>query len=86
MRYNIIFYFIKVFDSSAKIPNGILHGNVVNYGSFDECLSIHDKHKEIHGKYCQIKIFLSQHKMADLIQNEDKNIRGGLIKLMVIFF
>lgn len=29
-----------MFDASAKIPSGILSGNVNQYGDFDECLSL----------------------------------------------
>ncbi|KAG8222358.1 hypothetical protein J437_LFUL015954 [Ladona fulva] len=52
---------LKMYDASAKLPSGLLHGNVNQYGDFDECLSIDevlDKSKykledhKIMGKYC----------------------------------
>ncbi|KAK7866349.1 hypothetical protein R5R35_003276 [Gryllus longicercus] len=31
---------VKMFDSSTKIPDGLLYGNLVHMGNFDECLSV----------------------------------------------
>ncbi|KAL3271384.1 hypothetical protein HHI36_021868 [Cryptolaemus montrouzieri] len=43
----------KMIDASAKLlPSGVLDGNLVNLGSFDECLSITAKSEDIYGKYC----------------------------------
>ena len=40
-------------DSSAKLPSGILRGNVNQLGDFDQCLSITaDETTDIRGKYC----------------------------------
>jgi hypothetical protein len=51
-----------VFDSSAKLPAGILNGNVNQYGDFDQCLDVavdldhmthaHLEDYRISGKYC----------------------------------
>jgi hypothetical protein len=51
-----------VFDSSAKLPAGILNGNVNQYGDFDQCLDVaaeldpvlysHLEDYHIAGKYC----------------------------------
>lgn len=44
-----------MFDSWGKIPSGIFTGNVIDYGQFDECISIgHEKLNaaDIKGKYC----------------------------------
>lgn len=43
---------ILVFDATAKIPSGILRGNVNQYGDFDECLSIEN------AQYCLAEINL----------------------------
>jgi hypothetical protein len=42
-----------VYDSSAKLPSGILRGNVNQLGDFDQCLAV-GKHEApgIDGKYC----------------------------------
>lgn len=48
-----------MFDASSKIPNGILQGNLVDLGNYDQCLSISHEIPDDHtikGKYCQIKI------------------------------
>ena len=41
-------------DSSSKIPSGILTGNIVDLGMFDECMSVQIEYKnmEIHGRHC----------------------------------
>ena len=43
-----------MFDASGKIQSGILLGNLVEFGSFKEC--IHIKYGEIKGKHCLLKI------------------------------
>lgn len=57
-----------MYDASAKLPSGILQGNVNQYGDFDECLSINAVFKNqkskaesgensgIQGKYCLVNI------------------------------
>lgn len=39
-----------MFDATAKPPSGILSGNVVQYGDFDECLSVEN------AQYCLAEI------------------------------
>lgn len=45
-------------DSSAKIPSGLLRGNVNQFGDYDQCLGvlahvkIDEKTIRIQGKYC----------------------------------
>lgn len=45
-----------MFDSSAKLPAGLLNGNVNQYGDFDQCLSISSQENSdmeiVQGKYC----------------------------------
>ncbi|KDR21234.1 Nose resistant to fluoxetine protein 6 [Zootermopsis nevadensis] len=53
---------LKMFDSSAKLPAGLLNGNVNQYGDFDQCLDVAEdldpvvySHLEDHhiaGKFC----------------------------------
>ncbi len=51
---------ISVYDATAKVPSGILSGNINQYGNFDQCLSVNAPNKVFQGKYClayfQIKI------------------------------
>lgn len=42
-----------MYDSSAKLPSGILRGNVNQLGDFDQCLSVATQEDpSIVGKYC----------------------------------
>ncbi|GFG33259.1 hypothetical protein Cfor_03997 [Coptotermes formosanus] len=44
---------LKMYDSSAKLPSGILRGNVNQLGDFDQCLSVStQENPSIVGKYC----------------------------------
>lgn len=43
-----------MFDSTAKLPAGILSGNVNQYGDFDECMEL-DK-----AQYCLAEIDIQQ--------------------------
>ncbi|KAK0160132.1 hypothetical protein PV328_007570 [Microctonus aethiopoides] len=49
---------LQMLDSSAKIPSGLLRGNVNQLGDYDECLGISahvkvdDKTIKVQGKYC----------------------------------
>lgn len=41
-----------MYDASAKVPAGILNGNVNQYGDFDQCLNTEANNKKLNGKYC----------------------------------
>lgn len=45
-----------MFDSSAKLPSGILRGNIKQFGDFDQCIGIASTIRKdesfIRGKYC----------------------------------
>lgn len=49
---------LSVLDSSAKIPSGLLRGNVNQLGDYDQCLGvlayvkIDERPLKIQGKYC----------------------------------
>ncbi|XP_027843539.2 nose resistant to fluoxetine protein 6-like [Aphis gossypii] len=43
---------LRMYDSSAKIPSGILNGNVNQFGDFDQCLKVNDENLGIKGQYC----------------------------------
>ncbi|GLV31608.1 drop dead [Carabus blaptoides fortunei] len=51
---------LKMFDSTAKIPSGILNGNLNQFGDYDECMGIFVKIPttdiRISGKYCLANI------------------------------
>lgn len=44
--------FSTVLDSSAKLPSGVLNGNVNQFGDFDQCLSVEATNNNLQGKYC----------------------------------
>lgn len=54
----LVIDFFLVLDSTAKIPAGLLRGNVNQFGDFDQCLGISTRVKiseqiiKIQGKYC----------------------------------
>ncbi|GLV35556.1 uncharacterized protein CBL_01294 [Carabus blaptoides fortunei] len=52
----------KLFDSSSKIPTGLLAGNIADLGFFDECLSAKYERQDdvIRGKYCKAAIPLKK--------------------------
>ncbi|PNF21733.1 hypothetical protein B7P43_G10363 [Cryptotermes secundus] len=53
---------LKMFDSSAKFPSGVLNGNINQYGDFNQCLEVttelnpllypHLEDYHVTGKYC----------------------------------
>ncbi|XP_033214112.1 O-acyltransferase like protein-like [Belonocnema kinseyi] len=61
---------LKMLDSSSKIPSGILTGNIVDLGMFDECMSVQAKKEkiEIRGRHCMYSITLANHNSSDLVQ------------------
>ncbi|KAJ8961100.1 hypothetical protein NQ318_008776 [Aromia moschata] len=43
---------LKMYDSTAKLPSGILNGNVNQFGDFDMCLAARLERRNILGQYC----------------------------------
>lgn len=41
-----------MYDASAKLPSGLLSGNINQLGDFDECLNAKAPNNEFSGKYC----------------------------------
>ncbi|XP_043475076.1 O-acyltransferase like protein-like [Leptopilina heterotoma] len=42
---------LKMYDATAKMPSGLLNGNVNQFGDFDECIGIEGS-EGIRGQYC----------------------------------
>ncbi|KAG5314333.1 NRF6 protein, partial [Acromyrmex insinuator] len=42
---------LKMYDATAKVPSGLLSGNVNQFGDFDECVGVEGKNG-IRGQYC----------------------------------
>lgn len=76
---------IQMFDAWAKgPPSGILYGNTVDYGNYDQCLSINhelgnDNSFAIKGQHCsitvEIKDFSKQKYFKDRIRYEQINYK-----------
>ena len=47
----ILLLLFKVYDATAKIPSGLLNGNINQFGDFDECVGIEGS-DGIQGQYC----------------------------------
>lgn len=45
-------------DASAKLTSGVLHGNIHQYGNFDECLRSDASGGKFRGQYCLVNINL----------------------------
>lgn len=48
-----------MYDASAKTPNGLLQGNLINMGQFDECLHVEHPHGQFTGKHCMLQVNLT---------------------------
>lgn len=48
-----------MFDASAKLPSGILNGNINQFGDFDQCLSVRSKNGKFQGKHCLATVQLT---------------------------
>ncbi|XP_069696166.1 nose resistant to fluoxetine protein 6-like isoform X2 [Periplaneta americana] len=50
----------KMFDSNARLPAGLLMGNLVFFGNYDECVDVVDIHTDMappfSGKYCLVTL------------------------------
>ncbi|EDW67402.2 uncharacterized protein Dvir_GJ24123 [Drosophila virilis] len=52
---------IKMFDSWGSFPKGLLYGNLIDMGNYDECVGINkaiSDNYNIQGKYCRAKLTL----------------------------
>ncbi|XP_050426584.1 nose resistant to fluoxetine protein 6-like [Adelges cooleyi] len=66
---------LKMYDSTAKIPSGILNGNINQFGDFDQCLNANDQKLGIQGQYC-----LTYVEMNVIAENNEK--LKTILKLM----
>lgn len=63
--------YIQVFDSWAKVQSGIMSGNNMNFGDFDQCLSTQhttSNDGKIKGQYCMVF-----YKYSDKLKNLKKS-------------
>jgi hypothetical protein len=66
-----------VYDSSAKLPSGILRGNVNQLGDFDQCLSVAAQNPSVVGKYCLASVDVQ----ATALSNTDTNTLARAVQL-----
>jgi len=51
------FFYVSVIDSGAKMPAGLLRGNIKSLGHFDECMAVTSQGKRSFiGQYCLANI------------------------------
>lgn len=86
---------ISVLDASAKIPSGLLRGNVNQLGDFDQCLGISARVKvdskktiKIQGKYCLASIdfypVLPDTKVAANLMQSRGFLRGNMRDVCIL--
>ncbi|CAB3360031.1 Hypothetical predicted protein [Cloeon dipterum] len=50
---------LQMVDATAKLPAGLLHGNIKSYGQFDECLEVISKgRRQFVGQYCLANVHI----------------------------
>lgn len=74
---SLIIYDFLVFDASAKLPSGILRGNIHQYGDFDQCLSIATEDKELKGKFCLANVQLGLSKSSEYYNHLRRLMMGN---------
>lgn len=75
-RYKL--WALRMYDSSAKLPSGILRGNVNQLGDFDQCLSVAaQENPSIVGKYCLASVDVQ----ATVLNNMDTNTLARAVHL-----
>ncbi|PSN54851.1 hypothetical protein C0J52_12407 [Blattella germanica] len=73
-RYKL--WALQMYDSSAKLPSGILKGNVNQFGDFDQCLAIEtDESSNIEGKYCLASVDIDA---TSLIDNDTETLHKAV--------
>ncbi|PSN40341.1 hypothetical protein C0J52_17059 [Blattella germanica] len=67
---------LKLLDSSAKFPSSILMGNLLNFGNYDECLSVtvHEEWGAFVGQHCVVSI-------PNIIDVKTKNISSFYVPI-----
>ncbi|KAF7287125.1 hypothetical protein GWI33_002502 [Rhynchophorus ferrugineus] len=53
------YWALKMYDSSGKIPSGILNGNINQLGDFDMCLGAISEDRTVQGQYCLASMEIS---------------------------
>lgn len=68
-------------DSSAKLPTGILNGNINQFGDFDECLSVVEPDGHFQGQYCLVYLQLDVTHKSQKLKTINKLVQSyGMFK------
>lgn len=72
-------------DASSKIPSGLFSGNLIDLGSFDECVSIEhiNRSEKIFGSYCKVQIPVN--KIKNLVDLFSGNVNTFYVRKYAIF-
>ncbi|XP_076389928.1 nose resistant to fluoxetine protein 6 isoform X2 [Megachile rotundata] len=62
---------LKMYDATAKMPSGLLSGNLNQFGDFDECIGIQGS-EGIQGQYCLTYLQLSIDETRSDLKNLDR--------------
>ncbi|KAK5638733.1 hypothetical protein RI129_013028 [Pyrocoelia pectoralis] len=62
---------LKMYDASGKLPSGVLDGNYVELGVFDECLNVATMYRDenetkLSGKYCLGYLYVNNTKVSTM--------------------
>jgi hypothetical protein len=68
---------LTVHDSTAKVPSGILNGNVNQFGDFDQCLSVVASNHSFQGKYCLASLQPKLSKPDQILEDYKKLIQSN---------
>nr|CAD7401225.1 unnamed protein product [Timema cristinae] len=76
---------LQMYDSSAKLPSGILRGNVNQLGDFDQCLSVMGSEPNtptemIRGQYCLASIDISATPQAMSVYDSSAKLPSGVLR------
>ncbi|XP_054280087.1 nose resistant to fluoxetine protein 6-like [Macrosteles quadrilineatus] len=72
---NFEMWALKMFDANAKLPSGLLNGNINQLGDFDQCLRSQQPGGVIRGQYClayievKLRPGMSQGGMVSVLHN-----------------
>lgn len=79
---------LRYADASAKIPSGMMSGNLVDFGAFDQCLALDQTENNIRyrGKYCIMSVPIPPELLSfgDIIPTGDKQNKVNEIEDRVL--
>lgn len=80
----MFFLLFVVIDSGAKIQSGFLKGNIINFGSFGECLEVRNPTNTMQGKYCTITLKMPM-KLGDTFESRGSSFGESVATDSMLF-